>query len=132
MKYVPLTLEPRKLVPNSELRWANPRLSLNSTRKEVGTGGHPESGEWPVYADRVSVICSIPGRKGVKPRGKTTIVFSTRDAENDEPNIEVYAIPGGRYFVLLYDTSWGIEGDSGGSTRAYRVDGLGCSVVEGR
>jgi hypothetical protein len=130
--YVPLTLEPRKLTPNTELRWAVPRLSLTWRRKEIRWEGHPESGEWPVYSDRVAVTCSVPGRKGVKPRAKTTVVFATRDAENDEPNIKVYAIPGGRYFVLLYDTSWGIEGNSGGSTRAYRVDGVACAVVGGR
>ena len=120
-KYVALTLPRRELKPGESVNYAAPKVGIVWKRKRSGSAGEPESGVWDLYTD--SVVATCPGG------GKVTL-FEDTEVPDREPSAQVIAIPGGRYFVVIHDSSFAIEGDSGGATTAYRLDAQDCKVAE--
>jgi len=112
--FVVLDAGSRALPPRGQLHWARPRFSVRHVRK--ATTHHESGNSWPEADDTIEVRCG-----GAKAAFIAALEESSY-AYEDAVRMEVIVVPGTPFAILTLSTTWGIEGDSGGSTRAALVN----------
>ena len=93
------------------------RLRVTWKRVKEGTVTE-ETGSWPTYEDTFAVRC---------PDGRD-VELTSRSSENTDPaSARVWAFDDGRYLLLEFWATWGIEGDFGNFREAVVFDTIeGC------
>jgi hypothetical protein len=87
-----------------------PRAMVRFSRKFTGQHSE-ETGSWPQYDDALSAKCAGTER-----------LIMDEAVENPEASVQLTPIPGTDLVLVVYDMSYGIEGEFGSLFRAYVLD----------